>query len=123
MLLYLHSTKKISSPNTGVRIAELLLLSGKYHVINYVEFLQNGSNVVAAFKGHNTMKMTLLHLMVMNLNTDSMTPEESEELFTDLEENESEVENFDICDVRKIRKKHLLIGSIQVALYIRCNWL
>ena len=96
MLLYLHSTKKISSPNTGVRIAELLLLSGKYHVIIYVEFLQNGSNVVVAFKGHNTMKMTLLHLMLMNLNTDSMTPEESEELFPDLEENESEVENFDI---------------------------
>ena len=43
------------------------------------------------------MKMTLLNLMVMNL----IQREESEEFFPDLEENESEVKNFDICDVRK----------------------
>ena len=50
--------------------------------------------------------------MVMNL----IQREESEEFFPDLEENESEVKNFDICDVRKIRKKHLLVGSVQVPL-------
>ena len=37
------------------------------------------------------------------------------ELFPDLEEN-------DRCYVRMI-KKHLSVGSVQVALYIRCNWL
>ena len=46
-------------------------------------------------------------------DTDSITPEESEELFPDQEENESEVENW--CDVRKIGKKHLSVGSVQVA--------
>ena len=74
--------------------------------------------MVAAFKAINTMKMTLLSLMVMNLV--QITPQE---IIPDLEENESEVENFDICDVRKIRKKHLSVGSVQVALYIRFNWL
>ena len=49
--------------------------------------------------------MTLLNLMVMNL-TDSVTLEESEELFPDLDEMDkmeegisSEVDNFDICEI------------------------
>ena len=42
----------------------------------------------------------------------------------------SEIDNFDIWEkdqqealTKKITKKHLSVGSVQIALYIRCNWL
>ena len=59
----------ITSYLTRVSLAELLqriLLSEKYHVTSCLEFIDNGSNMVAAFKA-TTMKMTLLNPMVMNL--------------------------------------------------------
>ena len=80
--------------------------------------------MVAAFKGKNNNEDD-----IAESDIDSITQEESEELFPDqgdeldkMEVGASfEVNNFDICE--KITKKHLSVGSVQVALYIRCNWL
>ena len=62
-----------------------MLPSGKYHVINNLEFLLTmEATWLQPFKENNTM--TLLNLMVTNIITDSITLEESEELFPDLKD-------------------------------------
>ena len=62
---------RFPSPDTGVRIAELLqrIVAEREIPCNklFKVFTDNGRNLVAAFKANNTMKLTLQNLMVMNL--------------------------------------------------------
>ena len=71
-------------PHTGVRIAEILqriVAEWKYHVINCSVFTDNGSNVVSAFKANN--EDDIAEFDGDKSDTNSVTPEESEELFPD----------------------------------------
>ena len=91
-----------------MRVAELLQRSvaeWEIHVINNLVFTDNGSNMVAAFqsKQHND---DIAESDGDEYNTDSVTLEESEELFPDLKDEmdkivegaSSEVDNLDICE-------------------------
>ena len=86
---------RIPSPHTGVRIAELLprIIAESEVPCNKIEFLltkwkQHGCSY--QIKQHNEDDM--LNLMVMNLIQIELH-QKSEELFPDLEENESKVGN------------------------------
>ena len=72
------------------------MLSGKYHVINYLEFLLTvEATWLQPFKAKNTMKMTLLNLMVTNMIQIAL----GKELFADLKDEIDNIEEGANSDV------------------------
>ena len=124
--------RKFPSPHTGVKIAELLQrIVAEWEIPcnkQFRVFTDNGSDKVAAFK-ENDNEDDIAESDGDESDTNSVTSEENEELFPDQEDKLDKMEEglflmqITLIYVRKITKMHLSVGSVQVALYIRCNWL